>query len=356
MGVGSRRDGGASPDAATQSRASSGSGGVERARGAMICGVPVDDVTMEEAVDWIFDLVDDGRASDRSHQVATVNVDFVVNAAVDPALRSLMQRTSLSIPDGMPIVWGSALLGSRLRARGAGADLVPALAKRAAQHGATLAFYGASPGIAESAAALLRRTYPGANIVGDVGPSFGDVDELDLDSLSLLREMRPDICCVAFGNPKQERFIARFGQQLGIPVMIGVGGTLDFLVGDKRRAPVWMQRTGLEWLHRAATEPTRLGRRYMRDAILFGPRLAHHAWTGRRSRRAGAVVVGHDEIGDVVLDLTRLRVADNRSAADIASALRAAWLNGATVKVVGSSEPALRRIPGLAEMVALSTT
>ncbi len=93
------------------------------------------------------------------------------------------------------------------------------------------------------------------------------IDDLDPNVLEPLRELRPDICCVAFGNPKQEQFIARFGDRLGIAVMIGVGGSLDFIVGEKRRAPEWMQRTGFEWLHRAATEPRRLAGRVPRGTL-----------------------------------------------------------------------------------------
>ena len=330
--------------------------GVDNARAsvALILGVPVDDITMDETINRIFELVVDGRASGTSHQVATVNVDFVVNAVRDPELGALMRRTSLSIPDGMPIVWGSRLLASPLRTRVAGADLVAAIVRRAAADRTKVVLYGAAPGVAQRAADKLRSEYPQANVTGDAGPAFRNVDELTIADLAALRDLAPDICCVAFGNPKQERFIARFGQQLGIPVMIGVGGTLDFLVGEQRRAPPWMQRSGLEWVHRAASEPRRLGTRYVRDAGIFLPRLARQAWCGRRSRRVGRVRFDLGEDGTTIVDLTMLLVADNEIAGQIVSVLRAARVEHRPVEVRGASFAHLGSIPGLAELVALS--
>jgi exopolysaccharide biosynthesis WecB/TagA/CpsF family protein len=326
----------------------------QRSGVAWVTGVPVDDVTMDEAVERVFELVRDGRASGRCHQVATVNVDFVVNALRDPALRSVMHRTSLSIPDGMPIIWGSRLLGTPLRTRVAGADLVGALVARAAADGAVVSLYGAGPGIAARAAEVLRRAHPGATVVADEGPAFGDVDELSIERLHHLRELRPDICCVAFGNPKQERFIERFGAELGIPVMIGVGGTLDFIVGEKRRAPAWMQRSGLEWLHRAASEPRRLAGRYARDAFAFGPALVSQAWRGRPAPDTSSNDV-HVDDGDGVVHVKGDRSADNVVAAELAAALRSAWRDGRRPTVRCASPSSLSRVVGLAELAAGGT-
>ena len=187
------------------------------ARAALILGVPVDDVTFAETVDLIFDLVADGQATGRTHQVATVNVDFIVNAVRDPSLGAILRRTSLSIPDGMPVVWGARLMRTPLRTRVAGADLVAAIAERAASTGTTVHLFGAAPGIADRAAALLRDRFPGAAITSEAGPMIKRVDELDPIELDSLRASRPDICCVAFGNPKQEQFIDRFGDDLADP-------------------------------------------------------------------------------------------------------------------------------------------
>jgi N-acetylglucosaminyldiphosphoundecaprenol N-acetyl-beta-D-mannosaminyltransferase len=302
-----------------------------RTTGAVLVGgVPVDDVTMDEAVEMILALAEDGRGRGVTHQVATVNADFVANALTDPALMSILRRTSLSVADGMPVVWGARLLGGHLRERVAGADLVPALVARAAERGLTVVLYGAGPGIAERAADILRKRSPGARVVGDPGPAdAGRVH--DPDDLGPAINARPDICCVAFGNPKQEHFIERFGSRLQIPVMIGIGGTLDFIVGEKRRAPSWMHRLGLEWLHRALSEPRRLVRRYARDALVFAPAVLGQAWRGRPGAGVETRVSTAPD-GVVTIEVASSGVVDNRTASRIASVVRAARRSGTVVR------------------------
>jgi N-acetylglucosaminyldiphosphoundecaprenol N-acetyl-beta-D-mannosaminyltransferase len=308
-------------------------------------------VTFDETVELIFELVADGRATGRTHQVATVNVDFIVNAVHDPSLGSILRRTSLSIPDGMPVVWGARLMGTPLRTRVAGADLVAAIAERAASTGTTVHLFGAAPGVADQAAAQLRDQFPGAAVTSDAGPMIRRIDDLDPIELGALRAARPDICCVAFGNPKQEQFIDRFGADLRIPVMIGVGGSLDFLVGEKRRAPGWMQRTGLEWLHRAVTEPRRLAMRYARDALIYGPRLILQVWRGRRGRRRGEARID-DRNGVTVVDLSQLRRADNPTASAITAALRHNSRHGRRAELIlPERDQALAAIAGLRQLV-----
>lgn len=270
-----------------------------RASTTVICGVPIDDVTLAETVDRVCELVARGRATGRTHQVATVNVDFVVNALADRSLLSLLQHVDIAVPDGMPIVWGSRLLGTPLRERVAGADLVPALAKRCAAEGYSIYLFGAGEGVAHRAAALLRARHPALRVVGDAGPFFVAPEEMDGVVLDRIREARPDVLCVALGHPKQERWIDAYRHALGVPVLMGVGGTLDFLAGTTRRAPGWMQRGGVEWIHRAFGEPRRLGRRYARDAVRFGPELLRDVATARGVRSApsrGGVAWRRDDV------------------------------------------------------------
>ena len=251
----------------------------------LVFGVPVDDLTMDETVDCIGAFVERGRTTLRTHQVATVNVDFLVNSLADVQLLSLLQRVDLAVPDGMPIVWGSKLLGSPVRERVAGADLVPALAERCAMSGYSMYLFGGSTGIAERAADLLKERHPSLRIIGDAGPLFSAPEDMDTAALQRIKDYAPDILCVALGHPKQEKWIDMYRLELGVPVMMGVGGSLDFLVGHKRRAPEWMQRSGAEWLYRAMREPNRLVQRYFRDLVRFGPRLLREALLMRSASR-----------------------------------------------------------------------
>jgi exopolysaccharide biosynthesis WecB/TagA/CpsF family protein len=241
---------------------------------ALIAGVPVDDVTLPESLDLIDAFVREGRRSGRSFQIATVNVDFVVNARADRSVLDILQRAELCLPDGMPILWCAKVAGTPLRERVPGADLVPRLVERSASNGSRVLLFGSAPGVAEAAAGRLRDMHPGADVHGLSGPFMNDVLHVDRELIEEIASLRADIICVALGNPKQERFIAAHRASLGASVLIGVGGTLDFIVGGRRRAPTAMQRAGLEWVYRAAQEPRRLGRRYLHDGVTFAPYLA----------------------------------------------------------------------------------
>ena len=254
---------------------------------AVVLGTPIDDLNLSEALDRIEHMVHVGRASSRVHQVATVNADFVVRALFDPELRYLLQNADLLTADGMPLVWGMRLLGIPLPGRVTGADLVPALAERAARNGLSIFFLGGALGVAARAADLLKKKYPELKVAGVYSPSFSPVLEMDTSFLEEIRSARPDILLVAFGNPKQEKWIGMYGRQLGVPVMIGVGGSLDFVAGQTRRAPEWMQRSGLEWIYRLLQEPRRLFRRYAIDLTVFGSFFLYQWWVmlPPRSRR-----------------------------------------------------------------------
>jgi N-acetylglucosaminyldiphosphoundecaprenol N-acetyl-beta-D-mannosaminyltransferase len=266
---------------------------------ALLFGVPIDDLTMDETVAAIADLVANGRRNGRTHQIATVNVDFLVNALADDVVHQLLQNADVCLADGAPVVWGARAAHMALRERIAGADLVPALAERSAETGWRIHLFGSAPGTAERAAELLITRFPGAHVTGDSGPFIKDAGRVDEGLLASLVEADPDVLCVALGNPKQERFIGAYRDRLGAPVMIGIGGTLDFIVGGRRRAPRWAQRAGLEWVVRAAQEPGRLGRRYAHDARVFFPHLARYLRVVRRYRtNAGSLrySVGRNDV------------------------------------------------------------
>ena len=250
-------------------------------------------------------FVDTSRRTGRVHQVVTVNTDFLVHAHRDPEVHTILQSADLAIADGMPVVWASKAMGAELPGRVAGADLVPALVEAAAATGHRIMFFGGAGDSAAQAAALLREQHPGVDIVTATGIVAAD-GQADDAQLRQIRDASPDILCVGLGHPKQERFIVRHAGALGVPVSMGTGATFEFLCGDITRAPSWMQRVGLEWLHRMVNDPARLVRRYATDARVFGPAFAAQMRTlGGRSARAHSPSVPVPDVsnGPTELDL-----------------------------------------------------
>jgi exopolysaccharide biosynthesis WecB/TagA/CpsF family protein len=254
-------------------------------RTVSILGTPIDRLTRQETLARICCFVHEGGF----HQVATANTDFLVNALQDPELSTVLLSADLVTPDGMPIVWAARALRSGLPERVTGADIVPEIAEMAARCGFSVFLLGARESVARRAAERLKLDYPDIQIAGCLSPPSAALD--DLDSPALLQQIqaaKPDILLVAFGNPKQEKWIYRHRKELqSVSVCMGVGGTFDFLAGEYQRAPMWMQRHGLEWLHRLAQDPTRLWKRYNRDFWLFGFGIAREIMFMRRLRSSG---------------------------------------------------------------------
>ena len=235
-----------------------------------ILGVPFDNVTISEAIDRIVSMIDEVRP----HYVVTANVDFLVQAHGDVELRRILLEADLVLCDGTPLVWASRLLGNPLCERVAGADVVPRLMSELANRGRSVFLLGAGAGVAAEAAERLRKQYPTLLVSGYYAPPFSALLEMDHEeTVRRLREARPDVLLVSFGCPKQEKWISMHYRSLGIPVVIGVGATIDFLANRVRRAPLWMQRHGLEWSYRLLKEPRRLFRRYANDLLRFAPAL-----------------------------------------------------------------------------------
>ena len=229
-----------------------------------VLGVPFHNVTMDEAVALIEEQIREGGF----HQVATANVDFLKNAMNDSDLRDILCSCEMIVPDGMPVVWMSQLIGTPLKERVSGVDLVERLADVSARRGYGVFLLGASEARSQRAARALKQRFPELRIVGRYSPDPQPLEKMDHEEiLRRIEEARPDILLVAFGNPKQEQWIAMHRDRLKVPVCIGVGGTLDFLSGTVRRAPRWMQSSGLEWLYRILLEPKRLAARYLADGI-----------------------------------------------------------------------------------------
>jgi exopolysaccharide biosynthesis WecB/TagA/CpsF family protein len=249
-----------------------------------ILGIPFHQTTLAGAVDRIDAMVADGGA----HYVVTPNVDFLVKAQRDNELRRILVRADLVLCDGKPIVWASHLLGGVLPCRVTGSDLVPLLLQRAAEKGWRIFLLGGSPAVAAEAARRIGAAHPSLPQVSHYSPPY--LPLLEMDNMGIadrIRTARPDVVLVCFGCPKQEKWISRNLHLLRVPVMIAAGATIDFLAGSMARAPVWMQRSGTEWVFRLIQEPRRLTRRYADDLLHFFPAILRQRWHQRPASAPG---------------------------------------------------------------------
>ena len=219
-----------------------------------ILGVGVDAVTMAEAVTAVRRYMD----TRMSVMIATANAEMIMRATHDPALRDILNAAALVVPDGAGTVWAARYLGYRMPERVAGYDLAQELLRSAPAEGRRIYFLGSAPGVAERAKAKAEEIYPGIEIVGVRDGYFKEEDDAAI--IDGIRASHPDLLLVALGVPKQEKWIHAHLTQLGVPVAIGVGGTLDVMAGVMKRAPRWMQRAKLEWLFRGLLQPQRAGR------------------------------------------------------------------------------------------------
>jgi N-acetylglucosaminyldiphosphoundecaprenol N-acetyl-beta-D-mannosaminyltransferase len=236
--------------------------------------VPVDSVTFAQAIAEVERLV----AARRGGTVFTPNVDHVVLAEHDEALRSAYEDASLRLVDGMPVVWASRALGRPLPEKISGSDLVPALIPVARTHRWRVYLLGSTPENAARAAAAL--TSHGVDVVGFSSPYIDVSEAPDENVLDAVARAAPDVVFVGLGAPKQELFAHAVAPRLAPAVLLGVGATIDFLAGAVPRAPAWMSRAGLEWLYRLAREPRRLWRRYLLRDPQFAWIVLKQLWAG----------------------------------------------------------------------------
>jgi len=190
----------------------------------------------------------------------TPNVDHLILKRKDRVFEEAYKNASLIVPDGVPLLWASRFLGNPLKGRVNGTDLFLKISELSAKKGYGIFLLGAEDGIAERTAIVLMDKYPGLRVAGIYSPYFGfEKDRAQNEKIvRLIRESHPDILFTSLGSPKGEKWIYRYYKSLGVPLSLNVGASFDFVSGRIKRAPLWMQQHGLEWLWRLFREPRRL--------------------------------------------------------------------------------------------------
>ncbi|MGL4109664.1 WecB/TagA/CpsF family glycosyltransferase [Clostridium sp. LP20] len=228
-----------------------------------LLNIEVDNLTMDEAIHEVDKLI---RMRKNSY-IVTPNVDHIVKLETDDEFKRIYKEADLILTDGMPLVWISKLNGNCIKEKVSGSDLFPNVCGLASKRGYKLFLLGAAEGVAETAARNLINKYKGLNIVGTYSPKYGfenDEEEI-MRIISHVKSEQPDILAVGLGAPKQEKFIYNYRKELGVPLSLAIGASIDFEAGTIRRAPNWMQKAGLEWFYRLIKEPGRMFKRYIID-------------------------------------------------------------------------------------------
>lgn len=251
----------------------------------VISGIPIDNVTMGETMDLIFAMIDNFSKNRKPGYVAIVNVDFIVNTLAwslsyirHPELLKILRTSELVLAEGMPMVWTSALMGTRLKDREPGLKLIPRLAEEAAGRKKSIYFLGCQNNVGKMAASDLKRRNPDLIIAGTdsslvdfEGEALADSPEKDAPIVERINSSGADILVIGFGNPRQEAWFERNRSRLKVPVSIGVGGTYEFITGPASGgAPLWMQKAGLEWAFRITQGANLLIRLYFVSLFKFG--------------------------------------------------------------------------------------
>jgi N-acetylglucosaminyldiphosphoundecaprenol N-acetyl-beta-D-mannosaminyltransferase len=261
--VGVEHMNGASADALLQSQDGAAAHVASAAgiRTREILGIPIALTDYDQAMDVMDSMIERREAG----FVCAVPVHAVMVAQDDPEMYAALRRSTLSVPDGMPLVWAANLLGEHLPDRVYGPELMLRYNSRCVERGHRVWLYGGrDQGSLVQLALSMRQRHPGLQIVGGYSPPFRSLSEDEEDSIvEQINAARPDVLWVGIGVPKQEKWMARMRERLDVPVMCGVGAAFDFHAGRISQAPRWMQERGLEWTYRIAQEPRRLLPRYL---------------------------------------------------------------------------------------------
>lgn len=236
---------------------------------ANICGIQIHRLSLDEVVHTITGQAIVAHATPQ--YVVTPNAQHIVLVRKNKHFRRIYKAAWLRVPDGVPLLWAAAFLGTPLKGRVNGTDLFERLAEVSATEGLSIYLFGGRPGAASAAANVLIHRHPRLKIVGVYCPCYGfekNPEELRMINHRIKRAS-PHLLFVGLGAPKQEEWIFNNLWQLHVPVALGIGGSFELVSGTIRRAPLWMQRLGLEWLFRLGCEPHRLWKRYLIGNIAF---------------------------------------------------------------------------------------
>ncbi len=233
----------------------------------IICDVAIDNLTLIESLC----LIDSFMAAKMHGYVVTPNLDHFIKLQKDQEFKQIYENASLVLADGIPLLWAARFLGTPLKEKVSGSDLFPRLCGVAAQKGYKLFFLGGRQGAASKAAEVLKTDYPGLQIAGVYCPPYGFENYRDENEkiIHMIRQAKPDILFVGLGAPKQEKWIYKYKDQYQASMSMGIGVSFEFVAGLVKRAPVWMQKAGLEWFWRLMMEPKRLWKRYLIDDPIF---------------------------------------------------------------------------------------
>lgn len=245
-----------------------------------VLGAPIDVLTMHQAVDRIATWA----RQRESRIVYFCNAHSVVTAHTDAAFLRAVRQADLAAPDGAPVAWMQRRLGAPAQERVSGPDLMLAYCEHAAAVGEPIFLFGNTPQTLDALQSALKRRWPALRIAGAIAPPFRALSaEEDAAIVDQVNASGAATLWVSLGCPKQELWIAAHAGRIRA-VMLGVGGAFDFHAGRVPRAPAWMRRSGLEWLHRLVHEPRRLGRRYLVTNAAFLVDAARQLWLGTSSR------------------------------------------------------------------------
>jgi N-acetylglucosaminyldiphosphoundecaprenol N-acetyl-beta-D-mannosaminyltransferase len=234
--------------------------GSEKPDKTNILGVGVSAVDMRTALA----LSDDLLSSENSGYICVTGVHGVMEAQADDHFRSILNRSFLTVPDGVPLVWLGKLDGYSHMGRVYGPDYMLGLCALSVGRGYRHFLYGGNVGVAEKLGSDLQAKFPGMHVVGTYTPPFRPLSSLEESELAqLIAVAKPDILWIGLSTPKQERFMAEHIGKLEVRLMVGVGAAFDIHTGGIRDAPAWIKRCGLQWLHRLCQEPRRLWHRYL---------------------------------------------------------------------------------------------